>query len=147
MNVQVIMSIGSNVSEASLGPPPPNVIVQAYVPQLDVLQRASAFVTHGGMNSVSESLYYGVPLVVIPQMGEQEIVGRRVEELGAGLYLAKAKADGGTLRDVGRAGPRGRAVSATRPAVVRESFLAGGRRRRAAADAIMAFTQDGIVAA
>ena len=35
---------------------PPNVIARPYVPQLDVLRRASAFVTHGGMNSVSESL-------------------------------------------------------------------------------------------
>jgi len=44
------------------------------------------------MNSVSESLYHGVPVVVIPQMGEQEIVGRRVEELGAGLCLARGEA-------------------------------------------------------
>ena len=99
MDVQVIMSIGSNVSEASLGQPPPNFSVQPYVPQLEVLQRASVFVTHGGMNSVSESLFYGVPLVVIPQMGEQETVGRRVEELGAGLYLAKREATAARLRE------------------------------------------------
>ena len=133
MDVQVIMSIGSNVSEASLGPPPPNVSVQPYVAQLEVLQRASVFVTHGGMNSVSESLYYGVPLVVIPQMGEQETVGRRVEELGAGLYLAKADADGGTLRaSVERVLADGR--FRRQAAVVRESFRtaggAGARRRR-----------------
>ena len=45
----------------------------------DRLQRAAAFVTHGGMNSVSESLRMGVPMVTVPQMGEQEIVSRRVE--------------------------------------------------------------------
>jgi MGT family glycosyltransferase len=139
MDVRVIMSIGSNVSEASLGPAPPNFSVQAFVPQLDVLQRASVFVTHGGMNSVSESLYYGVPLVVIPQMGEQELVGRRVEQLGAGLYLAKAKATAATLREsVERV--LGDERFRKQAAVVRESFLAAGGVTRAA-DAIMAFTR------
>ncbi len=86
---QIILSVGGRVAMSSLGEPPPNVLVRAHVPQLEVLQRAAAFITHGGMNSVSESLYYGVPLVVIPQMSEQEVVGRRVEELGAGVFLAK----------------------------------------------------------
>jgi MGT family glycosyltransferase len=138
-NVQVIMSVGSNVPEASLGPPPPNFSVQSYVPQLEVLQRASAFVTHGGMNSVSESLYFGVPLVVIPQMGEQETVGRRVEELGAGLYLAKADATAASLRaSVERVLADGRFRE--QAAVVRESFTAAGGAARAAG-AILAFTR------
>ncbi len=61
--------------ESRLGAAPANFIVMPHVPQLAVLQRARAFVTHGGMNSVSESLACGVPVVVIPQMGEQAIVG------------------------------------------------------------------------
>ena len=138
MDVQAIMSIGSNVSAASLGQPPPNVSVQPYVPQLEVLQRASAFVTHGGMNSVSESLYYGVPLVVIPQMGEQETVGRRVEELGAGLYLAKRDVTAARLREsVGRALAESRFRE--QAAVVQQSFRAAGGAARAA-DAVVAFT-------
>ncbi len=136
---QVIMSIGANVSRESLGEAPPNFIVESHVPQLEVLQRVSAFVTHGGMNSVSESLYYGVPVVIVPQMGEQAIVGRRVEELGAGLYLAKEEATAEKLREsvqqlLAEDGFRGQA------AVVRESFQnAGGAAR--AADAILAFTR------
>jgi MGT family glycosyltransferase len=123
--VQVIMSVGSNVSIESLGPVPPNFIVQAHVPQLDVLGRASAFVTHGGMNSVSESLYYGVPVVVIPQMSEQEIVGRRVEQLGAGLYLSNAEATSDKLRESVR---RLLAEEGFRQhaALVRESFQSAG---------------------
>jgi MGT family glycosyltransferase len=96
--VQVIMSVGDNVSIDSLGPPPANVTVRAHVPQLEVLERASAFVSHGGMNSVCESLYYRVPVLVIPQMGEQMIVGLRVQELGAGLFLAKEKATPAQIR-------------------------------------------------
>jgi MGT family glycosyltransferase len=143
MDVQVIMSIGSKVPAASLGPPPANVSVQAYVPQLDVLPRASAFVSHGGMNSVSESLYCGVPLLVVPQMGEQETVGRRVEELGAGVYLAKEKVTVERLRElVGRllADDRFR----TQAAVIGDSFRAAGGAARGA-DAILAFTRGDIV--
>jgi MGT family glycosyltransferase len=87
MDAYVVLSVGGRVAADSLGPPPDNVLVRAHVPQLEILQRASAFVSHGGMNSVGESLFNGVPLVVIPQMSEQEIVSRRVEELGAGVVL------------------------------------------------------------
>ncbi len=96
--LRVVMSTGRSVSPASLGPAPPNFIVRSQVPQLEVLQQASAFVSHGGMNSVSESLHFGVPVVVVPQTGEQALVGRRVEQLGAGLYLAKDEAGTEPLR-------------------------------------------------
>lgn len=136
---EVIMSVGANVSVRSLGLPPPNFIVQSHVPQLDVLRRATVFVTHGGMNSVSESLYYGVPVVVIPQMGEQEIVGRRVEELGAGVYLGKEEATAEKLRaSVQRLLVEERFRE--HAAVVRESFQTAGGVARAA-DAILAFTR------
>ncbi len=58
-----------------------------YVPQLEVLQHTDVFVTHGGMNSSSEALYYGVPLVVIPVTGDQPLVAKRVTEVGAGVQL------------------------------------------------------------
>ncbi len=138
-DVQVILSIGTKVSRESLGVVPINFVVAAQVPQLTVLQRAKAFVTHGGMNSTSESLLNGVPMVVVPQMGEQAIVGLQVEQLGAGLCLTKAEATAGRLRDsVQRllADDRFRQQAD----VVRRSFLdAGGAVR--AADAILAFTR------
>lgn len=99
---QVILSTGSRVSPESLGTAPRNFIVRSHVPQLDVLQRAAAFVTHGGMNSVSESLYYGVPVLVIPHLGEQALVGRRAEGLGAGLYLDKDAVTPDALRELVR---------------------------------------------
>jgi MGT family glycosyltransferase len=98
LDCQVILSVGSAVSATALGEAPPNFIVRPHVPQLDVLGRASVFLTHGGMNSVNESLYHGVPMLVIPQMSEQAIVGRRVEQLGAGLYLAKEQVNAERLR-------------------------------------------------
>lgn len=41
------------------------------------------------MNSTMEAMNAGVPLVVIPQMYEQELTARRVDELGLGVYLPK----------------------------------------------------------
>mgnify|MGYP003306504375 CR=1 FL=1 len=58
-----------------------------YVDQIAVLQKADVFLTHCGMNSVSEALYFKVSLVMYPQTNEQKGVAFRVNELGAGLYL------------------------------------------------------------
>ncbi|GCE23999.1 hypothetical protein KDK_77990 [Dictyobacter kobayashii] len=81
---QVVMALGKHSSPADLGPVPDNFIVHPYVPQLDVLARSSIFISHGGMNSIMEALSYGVPLIIIPQLPEQELTARRVVELDLG---------------------------------------------------------------
>ena len=58
-----------------------------YVDQLDILSKADVFITHCGMNSVSESLYMATPMVLYPQTGERQAVARRASELGAGVVL------------------------------------------------------------
>lgn len=50
---------------------PDNVRTVPFAPQLDVLQRADLFVSHGGANSVMESLAYGVPLLIAPICNDQ----------------------------------------------------------------------------
>lgn len=97
LDVQVLMAIGDDATRETLPTPPKNVIIQAHVPQLAVLKRAQAFVTHGGMNSVHEALFYGVPMVVVPQQAEQLMVGRRVKAVGAGPLLQR-QPDAMTLR-------------------------------------------------
>lgn len=84
---KVVVSVGKTTDLAKLQPIPANFIVRRYVPQLEVLQHTDVFITHGGMNSTSEALYYEVPLVVIPQTADQPIVAARVEELKAGYRL------------------------------------------------------------
>ncbi|NDJ53292.1 MAG: hypothetical protein GYB68_09445 [Chloroflexi bacterium] len=85
---QIVMSVGQVVSEDTIAAAPDNFIVCRYVPQLSVLQHASAFITHGGMNSVHEALHFGVPMVVVPRSPEQVFVGRQVIERGAGQMLS-----------------------------------------------------------
>ena len=89
---QVIMSVGSLVPIAEFGALPENISVFPYVDQIAVLQQADAFVSHCGMNSASESLYFGVPLVMLPQTSEQGGVAERVYQLGAGIKLGKSDA-------------------------------------------------------
>lgn len=86
---QVIMSVGNLVDIESLGHLPENISVFSHVDQIAVLAQADAFLSHCGMNSVNESLYYQVPLVMYPQTSEQGGVAARVEQLGAGIRLQK----------------------------------------------------------
>lgn len=87
---QVIMSVGSMVSVDSFGALPEHISVFPQVDQIAVLQQADLFVSHCGMNSVNESLYFGVPLLMLPQTPEQSGVAQRVAQLGAGILLKKA---------------------------------------------------------
>lgn len=89
---QVIISVGEKVNKKIFEPVPPFIKICSFVDQLAVLKEADVFLSHCGMNSVSESLYYGVPLVLFPQTSEQKGVANRVKQLGAGLYLKENKA-------------------------------------------------------
>ena len=82
---QVIISMGTNTDHFK--DLPENIQVYESVDQMAVLSIADAFITHCGMNSASEGLYFGVPLVLFPQTSEQGAVAKRVEELGAGVRL------------------------------------------------------------
>ena len=88
-NWQVIVSVGDQVDLGKLGPLPENVAAYPSVDQISVLQKADVFLTHCGMNSASEGLYLGVPLVMLPQTAEQGGVATRAQQLGAGLRLKK----------------------------------------------------------
>ena len=85
---RVIMAVGGETDVESLGAIPANFEVAPFVDQMAVLEIADLFLTHCGMNSVSEALYHGVPLVLYPQTPEQQGVANRVQELGAGHLLA-----------------------------------------------------------
>ena len=85
-----VMSIGQQVTIDELGTIPENFLVLNHVPQLDVLKQTDVFITHGGLNSVHESLLAAVPMIVIPQQIEQTIVARQVEKFGAGILATQS---------------------------------------------------------
>lgn len=86
----VVMSLGGLVTPDDLGTLPPNVQASSWVPQLSVLEHSSAFVSHAGMGSTMESLYFGVPPVVVPRTAEQDLVAGRLVNLGLGRSIAPA---------------------------------------------------------
>ena len=129
---QIVLATGGTRT----GSAPENFRVFDRVPQLEILERAAAAITHGGMNTANEALWHGVPLLVHPQRGDQHIVARRVEELGAGLRVREAT-PAALRRDVERllGEPSFRAAAEDLGRTLR---TAGGAAR--AADAIVAFT-------
>jgi MGT family glycosyltransferase len=97
-----IMSIGHRIPPGALEPVPENVQIAPHVQQLTVLAEADIFVTHGGLNSTMEALYYGVPLIVIPTTREQRLTARRIRDLGLGTMLERADLTAETLRTTAR---------------------------------------------
>lgn len=91
---QLVLSAGTQTDLAALGPIPENCTVRASVDQMAVLDCADVFLTHCGMNSASEGLWHGLPLVLYPQTPEQHGVASRVAALGAGVPLTDPSADG-----------------------------------------------------
>ncbi|MDY6957334.1 MAG: macrolide family glycosyltransferase [Pseudomonadota bacterium] len=89
---EVVMSVGKQTPIEDLGPLPTNIHVRSWVPQIKVLQQARLFISHGGMNSINESLYFNVPLLMVPQQIEQAYSARRIQQLGAGLCLRPDRA-------------------------------------------------------
>jgi MGT family glycosyltransferase len=93
------MSVGDLIDLRHFQQVPPHIIIKRYLPQLEVLRRSDLFITHGGMNSVNEALYYHVPLIVIPKDADQPIIARRISELGAGVRMKRTRLTVQKLRD------------------------------------------------
>ena len=82
----VVLNIGKRLAPSDF-PAASNIVVCNHAPQLEVLQRAAVFITHGGMNSAQEGLYHQVPLLVIPQVSDQFLVADVVQKRGLGCWL------------------------------------------------------------
>jgi MGT family glycosyltransferase len=84
--------------DAAVPDPPGHLLVRTRVPMLELLPRVRAVVSHGGLNTVCESLSFGVPLVVTPIKGDQAINASQVADAGAGLRISFDRAGADELR-------------------------------------------------
>lgn len=98
-HVEVIISAGQAFDVRKLKNVPSNVHIYKSVPQVEVLKMADVFVTHGGMNSVSEALVSGTPMVVIPFASDQPVNARCVEQLGVGKQIAYSMVNRDVLKN------------------------------------------------
>jgi UDP:flavonoid glycosyltransferase YjiC (YdhE family) len=77
---QLILTTGESFKNV-----PANVLLLKHAPQLQILQRTSIFIMHGGINSIKEALCYGVPMIVFPSMTDQPMNAARVAYHRLGL--------------------------------------------------------------
>jgi UDP:flavonoid glycosyltransferase YjiC (YdhE family) len=96
--VDVVATTGANLDPAQLGRQPPNVRVERYLPQSDVLPRCRAVVSHAGSGSVLGALAHGLPSVLLPLGADQPQNAARCEELGAARVLDASRATPTAIR-------------------------------------------------
>lgn len=103
-DVQLVVAIGRDQDAARFGSEPPNVRLEPFVPQALLLEHCDVFVTHGGFNSVRESLNSGTPMVVVPIAGDQHYCAQRCTALGVARTVDPAdrapEAIAGAIRQV-----------------------------------------------
>lgn len=77
--------------QCCLPPLPPSFQIESFVPQQAVLSHPTirVFVSHCGMNSINESLYFGKPILALPFLGDQYYNAARLLDLGVALKLNK----------------------------------------------------------
>ena len=97
-DIDVIISVGKKFNVGKLKNVPSNIHIYSYVPQVKILKQADVFVTHGGMNSVSEAMAYGTPMVVIPFVSDQPVNAECVERLGVGRRMEYSEVTPYTLK-------------------------------------------------
>jgi MGT family glycosyltransferase len=126
----VVLAHGNKLSAEDFPDAPANFILAPHVPQLQVLRHSRVFVTHGGMNSTQEAIVNGVPLVVVPQMMEQEMTAKRVAELGLGVHVPPTEVTAEALAEA--VATVDTPAYRERVAAIREASLASGGASRAA---------------
>jgi MGT family glycosyltransferase len=82
--VRVIVSMGPQHDELRLAP---NMTGAEFLPQTSILPLVDLVITHGGNNTVTESLYFGKPMVVLPLFWDQYDNAQRLHETGFGRRL------------------------------------------------------------
>jgi MGT family glycosyltransferase len=87
MDVQLVLTHRGGMEQKAAAKLPGNPLVVEYAPQREVIARASLTITHGGLNTVMDSLSYGVPMVAIPITFEQPGNGARIRQTGVGEMI------------------------------------------------------------
>ncbi|RSS90844.1 macrolide-inactivating glycosyltransferase [Streptomyces sp. WAC05292] len=127
----VVLQIGRFTDPADLGGVPANVEVHRWVPQLDVLRQADAFITHAGAGGSQEGLATATPMVAVPQAVDQFGNADMLRSLGVARHVPMDEADAATLREAVLALVADPEVAARAEAVRAEMAAEGGTRRAA----------------
>jgi len=97
-HASALVTVGLNVEPDALGPLPPRVWVERFVPQAHVLPRSAAVVSHGGSGTTLGALAHGLPLVLVPQAADQFDNAARAEAAGAAVVLRPGEVTAESVR-------------------------------------------------
>jgi len=81
---RVVVSKGPQHDQLELAD---NMVGEEFLPQTSVLPRVDVVITHGGNNTVTECLWFGKPMVVLPLFWDQYDNAQRIHETGFGIRL------------------------------------------------------------
>lgn len=127
----VVLQIGKFTDEAELGEIPANVEVHRWVPQLDILRQADAFITHAGAGGSQEGMATGTPMVAVPQAVDQFGNADTLQGLGIARHVPMDEADAPTLRDAVLSLTTDPEVAARAEAIRTQMAAEGGARQAA----------------
>lgn len=127
----VVLQIGKFTDEAELGTIPSNAEIHRWVPQLDILRQADAFITHAGAGGSQEGLATGTPMVAVPQAVDQFGNADMLASLGVARHVPMEEADATTLREAVLALLADPEVAARAEAVRAQMATEGGTRQAA----------------
>lgn len=85
--IRLVVTVGRDVDPAELGPQPPHVRIERYVPHAELLPQCILVVSHGGSGSVLDALAHGLPMVLLPMGADQPLNAARCEALAVARTL------------------------------------------------------------
>lgn len=95
----VLVTVGRQIDPAELGPQPPHVHVERYIPQTEILPFCDAVVFHGGSGTLLGALTHGLPMVFLAMGADQPANAARCHALGVGLSLDPVRVTPAEVRD------------------------------------------------
>lgn len=95
----VVLQIGKFVDPSELGEIPGNIEVHPWVPQLAILKKADAFITHAGAGGSQEGLATGTPMLAIPLAVDQFGNADTLVQLGVARRLPMEDVTAEALRE------------------------------------------------
>ncbi|WP_111718701.1 glycosyltransferase [Homoserinimonas sp. OAct 916] len=94
--IRVIVSKGPRHDEIELAD---NMFGAEFLPQTTILPLVDLVITHGGNNTVTESVHFGKPMIVLPLFWDQYDNAQRVHEKGLGRRLPTYTFTADQMRD------------------------------------------------
>jgi zeaxanthin glucosyltransferase len=131
LNLQLVLAHGGGLDEAFIASLPRNTIAVSYAPQLEVLAHAQLTLTHAGLNTVLDSLTFGVPLLAVPIAFEQPAIASRVRWCDVGEVIPYADVTADRLRKIIEQMQANPKYSNNAKSIQRSISEAGGVRRAA----------------